>query len=339
MFESARLQLTAWYLVVIMVVSGVFSVAFYHSSTREIQRLINRIELDQRLEDHGLPVRVSPPLPRNAPSLEELKELKQRSLFTLLLVNVLILVCAGGAGYFLAGRTLRPIKQMMEEQNDFISNASHELRTPLAVLRAELEGALLEKRLGDVRARSVLQSNLEEVMTLQELTNNLLRLTQLTHLAKSQLGPTSLLQIVTAAKKKVTTLAVQKQQKITMEMPDVTIGASTAELIEALVILLDNAIKYSPVKSTIRITARKTNKSVTLSITDQGVGIAKSDLPHIFQRFYRADKSRSQAEGYGLGLSIAKKIIEAHRGSISVRSQVGEGTTMNITLPVIRTVR
>jgi signal transduction histidine kinase len=112
------------------------------------------------------------------PTLEELVELKQRSFYTLLYVNAFIFIAAGGAGYFLAGRTLKPIKKMVDEQNEFIANASHEFRTPLATLQAEMEAALLEKNLSSSETRSLINSNLEELHSLQSLTNNLLRLTQ-----------------------------------------------------------------------------------------------------------------------------------------------------------------
>ena len=108
-------------------------------------------------------------------------------------------------------------------------------------------------------------------------------------------------------------------------------------LAELMVILLDNAIKYSPAKSTITYTVTHPDSAIVFSVEDHGMGIDAKDIPHIFDRFYRADKSRSKQDvaGYGLGLSIAKKIVDYHRGTISVISKVGEGTRFVVRIPQI----
>lgn len=334
MFQSARLQLTAWYLLIIMLISVFFSIAFYQSSTRELQRIITRIQLDRQLQEVPAQMRGPTMLFRSAPSLEELQALQRRSLITLIIINGCILVFAGGAGYFLAGRTLKPIKKMMEEQNDFISNASHELRTPLSTLRAEMEGKLLEKHISDAKARLLITSNLEEVSTLQDLTNNLLQLTQVASLHhSSDLQDVSLTDIITTAHKKIAVLAKQKRITISLQVSDAIIRAYPAELTEAFVIIIDNAIKYSPAKTTITVISEKQNDSVSVAISDQGIGIAQKDQEHIFERFYRAEKSRSH-DGFGLGLSIAKQIIDRHNGSITLTSRVNHGSTFTISLPL-----
>lgn len=336
MFQTTRLKLTAWYLIIIMLISVLFSIAFYQSSTRELQRIITRIQFDRQLDEPPLPMRGPTLLFRNAPSVEELQALQQRSLATLVIINGFILVFAGGAGYFLAGRTLQPIKKMMDEQNDFISNASHELRTPLATLRAEMEGKLLEKHITDDSARKLISSNLEEVSTLQDLTNNLLQLTQVYTLrSKHDLQNTSLTDVVTAAHKKISILAKQKHITVTLDISDAIISAYPLELTAAFVIILDNAIKYSPPRSRVSVVSEKKRGFVSVSVSDQGMGISTTDQVHIFERFYRAEKSRSH-DGFGLGLSIAKQIIDRHSGSITMTSQVSQGSTFTITLPFLR---
>ena len=335
MFESTRLKLTAWYLLIIMLISGLFSVAFYHSSTRELQRIIIRLKTDRQLQESGSPFTISLPRPRNLPSLEELQDVQQRSLVTLVIVNGVILVLAGGAGYFLAGRTLKPIKKMIDEQNDFISNASHELRTPLATLSVEMETSLLEKRISDEEARKLIKSNLEEISSLKVLANNLLRLTQVHTLnGQNTTSNLSIHEIITSAHKKVAALANQKHITISIDATDGIIEGNVSEITEALVIILDNAIKYSNFHKTIKISTENNNQQVSIHITDQGIGISTKDFPHVFERFYRADKSRSQTDGFGLGLSIAKNIIEQHGGTISVTSTVKKGTTFTVTLPL-----
>src|SRR5690348_8980046 len=158
MFQSARLKLTAWYLVIIMLVSVTFSVAFYRAATVEIQHVIERIRFLQQQSNQ-----LQLPTPPNAIiTLDQLEDVKIRLQYALIFVNGVIFVLAGGAGYFLAGRTLKPIQVMVDEQNQFISDASHELRTPIATLRAEMEASLLEKHLSDKEARKLIGSNLEE---------------------------------------------------------------------------------------------------------------------------------------------------------------------------------
>lgn len=333
MFESARLKLTAWYLLIIFTISVVFSSAFYHVSTREVQRLINRLEVGKQLEETG----AIPPLPRgrNMPTIEELQELKARALFTLFIINGAILVCAGGASYFLAGRTLHPIKMMVDEQNIFISNASHELRTPLATLRAEMESNLLEKHITNKQARALITSNLEEVNTLQGLTNSLLKITQAhTRTEKPTCGNIPLQEIIKQAEKKVITLAKQKNIVIKKKTISAEVCVNAQELIECFVILMDNAIKYSEPNTTITIESSVAGKTVTTHITDEGMGISQKDMPHIFTRFYRADTSRSQIEGYGLGLSIAHDTLIRYKGNITVHSKEGSGSTFSIRLPL-----
>jgi signal transduction histidine kinase len=107
-------------------------------------------------------------------------------------------------------------------------------------------------------------------------------------------------------------------------------------LVELFAILLDNAVKYSPEGSAVTVSGgHEKDRRLTVSVSDQGVGIAAADLPHIFDRFYQADRSRSKdhSTGYGLGLSIAQKIVELHQGSIEVSSQLGHGTVFTVTLP------
>jgi signal transduction histidine kinase len=331
MFHEARIKLTLYYLIIILLISGIFSAAFYNVSTREINRIISRLEIERQIENTLFR---SLPIARNAPSIEELLEYKKRMRETLVLVNGLILVISGAGGFFLAGKTLRPIKQMVDEQNQFISDASHELRTPIATLQAEMEGKLLEKRIPDRQARLLIKSNLEELGSLKRLVNSLLQVNKTRYLEGNQkFEKISLLEVVNSARSKVASLAKEKQITIKIEMPEIVINANKDTLTEAFVILFENALKYSPNKTKIELLGKKHLDSVEVSVSDKGVGIAKEDLPHIFERFYRADKSRSQTEGFGLGLSIAKKIIDFHKGTITAESIINKGSVFTVLLP------
>ncbi len=297
--------------------------------------LIQRLELRESLSEQR---KLPPPLRAHTTlTIGELEEVKARGLVSILMFNGLVVILAGAASYFLAGITLRPIQEMLEEQSIFISNASHELRTPIAVLRAELETAQLEKKLTETQVRELISSNLEEVLQLQELSDKLLQITQLQDGRRSRhSAPTALQDILTAAVAKIQPLARKKKITLTAATSSTVVSANSHELTECLIIILENAVKYSPEKSHITLTTHEDAKHVTIQVIDAGCGIDKKDLPHIFERFYRADASRSQTQGYGLGLSIAQKIITQHSGTLSVTSTLGSGTTVTIKLPVAK---
>jgi two-component system sensor histidine kinase CiaH len=333
MFESARLKLTAWYLLIIMFISILFSVAFYDTATVELERIINRMQFRQEFPNTDIPEMPSLSHGPTQPTLQDLEKSRNKLLMNLLIINGSIFVFAGAAGYFLAGRTLRPIKLMIDEQNQFISSASHELRTPIATMRAEMEGSLLEKHLSDAQSRTLITSSLEELDELQELSNNLLRIAQVHGMHDEQIKEeVSLAACIAAAHKKVLPLAKKKAITIQTNSNDAKIMGEKGRLTEVFVILFDNAIKYSQNKSKIIVTSKVLRNTVSVSVADEGMGIAAKDLEFIFDRFYRADKSRSE-DGYGLGLAIAKRIIEAHNGTISVASEEKNGTTFTMTFP------
>jgi signal transduction histidine kinase len=336
MFHSARIKLTAWYLLIIMLISISFSVAIYRVLTSEL----DRVERVQRLRiEHGLPeqLRIIPPSDTRNESLRPLildpgliEETKNRLLVMLGLINLAILATSSGAGYFLAGRTLKPISKMVDEQNRFITDASHELRIPLTSLKSEIEVNLRDKKLTLAEAKKLLESNLEEVNNLQVLSDGLIKLTQY---QKGENGfifsNISLVSIVDEAVKKVTKLAKNKGIIIINKVNDYTIEGSKPLLEELFLIFLDNAIKYSPKQSKINLSSEKKDGNIFIHIADQGIGISEEDIPHLFDRFYRTDKSRTKSKiaGYGLGLAIAKEIVEKHNGTIHVESEEGKGPT------------
>ena len=183
----------------------------------------------------------------------------------------------------------------------------------------------------------MLKSNLEEVVDLQNLSENLMRLTRYSQsingIRASRLNIKIPLEL---AIKKVAPMAKAKNIKIKKDISNIEIKANNQSLEELFVILLDNAIKYSPEKSAVIISTLVHRNKVAVGVVDQGVGIAKVDIPHLFDRFYRADASRNKtkAGGYGLGLAIAKEIVEKHRGEISVKSKLGHGSTFKVILPL-----
>jgi signal transduction histidine kinase len=265
---------------------------------------------------------------------EAIKEARAHLITRLALINLAILVFSGGAGYFLAGRTLRPIKNTLEEQKRFISDSSHELRTPLTSLRSEIEVGLLDKNLTLEKSKKILKSNLEEVIELQNLSDRLLDLAQSGKIiSKNSMEEISTEELVNAAIKKTEKLANNNSIKMNKKIENVYVFGIFDRLVESLVILIDNSIKYSPQGSKIDVTAKKTKNEAMISVKDNGIGISREDLPHVFDRFYRAEKARSN-DGYGSGISIAKKIVESHNGKIEVKSKINEGSEFIITLPL-----
>src|SRR4030042_3060689 len=171
MFQSARLKLTAWYVLIIMLISIGFSVTVYKSLRFELERAARMPPSPPPPtgDIHHAP-RIPPP-PRIDPAVVE--EMEKRIMFGIFVINLLILGSAGGGGYFLAGKTLKPIKEMFDQQNRFIADASHELRTPLTALKSEIEVGLRDKKLNLVQVKKLLKSNLEEVNNLQVLSDDL----------------------------------------------------------------------------------------------------------------------------------------------------------------------
>ncbi|HUD19291.1 MAG TPA: HAMP domain-containing sensor histidine kinase [Patescibacteria group bacterium] len=341
MFRSARLKLTAWYLLIIMIVSIAFSVVIYRVLTSEVDRFARaqRTRIERRLLDEGLVQPGSAQLPPPPITMDPdlVLETEHRVLLILFVVNGAIFFISGGLGYILAGRTLTPIQQMVDEQNRFISDASHELRTPLTALKSSIEVNLRDKKLTLATARELLSGSIGQVNKLQSLSDSLLELVQYQQPnVKIAFTTVSLSEITTGAIQRVTPQAKVKQVTIQNQTNGLAMTGSKEYLIDLLVILLDNAIKYSDGKTKITVVAKRTDGDITIRVHDEGIGIAQKDIPHIFDRFYRADtaRAREQEGGYGLGLSIAKKITDVHHGSISVESKSGHGSTFIVHLPI-----
>jgi signal transduction histidine kinase len=319
-----------------MSISVFFSIIIYKGTENEIDRLssIQRQRIERRLQNNNL--FPQPPNIRTAdPELVE--ETKQRLLIILIMINGGIVFFAGSLSYLLAGKTLHPIQEMVEEQNRFISNASHELRTPLTALKSSLEVNLRDKNLSLEEARKIISESIEDVNKLQFLSDSLLQLTQYKKTeAQTKFELLSLQQIIKESVKKINPLIQKKNIIVKNKTQNIDVKGNKYSLIDLFVIILDNAVKYSQDKSTITIYTKKTEKSVIISVKDQGIGIDEEDLKYVFDRFYRSDKARSKGniDGYGLGLSIAKEIVNSHKGSINIESKIKKGTTVNISLPV-----
>ncbi len=221
-----------------------------------------------------------------------------------------------------------------QERRAFLANVSHELRTPISNVFVTVE-ALRNGAASDPKVSDRFFQNVEdETKRLSRLINDLLDLGRLeagvTLLEKQNLQLNSLIsRAVRAVESRMQNSRISAQ----VNVGDLQIQGDSERLLQALLNVLDNAIKHSTPNSQILITGYKQGKQAVVTIRDQGQGIKESDLPHIFEQFYTADRSR-QGRGVGLGLAIAKRIIEAHGGSITATSQFGEGASFTISLPL-----
>lgn len=351
MFRSARLKLTAWYLLSIMMISVLFSLGVYQGAVLEIRRGLRaqalRVIQEQKLIPGIDRDAIPPEFDRfhRVPSLrlssefdEQLfAEAKRRVAFQLVVFNLGILALAGTAGYFLAGRTLKPIEEMVDEQKRFVADASHELRTPLTAMRTEVEVTLRDKNLDAASAKEALESSLEEIGKLQLLSDKLLMLDRYQNATNGRsFTAISLADAVEEARQSVLPLAREKNIEIQGEIENISLEADKESLTELLIIFLDNAVKYSNENGKVIVRTITEHNKAVIAVQDFGIGIRASELPHIFNRFYRADASRSKTkvQGYGLGLSIAKSIIDMHNGKVDVDSTPNQGTTFTIILPL-----
>lgn len=332
MFNKARLKLTGWYLLIIMCVSLAFSAVIYHAANLEIERFAaaQRIRYERRIVDPNLISLEPRSTPPSILDEELLGETEQRILMTLILINLGILAVSGVLGFYLSGKTLSPIKEMVDEQYRFVSDASHELKTPITAIKTTLEVALRDKQLAIPEARETLSTSLEEVDRLQKLAEGLLALTKVNGIVK--LTPISLTKVIEDAARTIQPLAKSKKIELSTKVARATLMLEPTGMTRALVAILDNAIKYSPKNSRVTVSTKVVGRVLELVIKDEGKGITGKDVPLIFDRFYRADQARG-TDGYGLGLPIAKQIIEGQNGNIAITSTLNKGTVVTITLP------
>jgi two-component system sensor histidine kinase CiaH len=327
MFQSATLKLTLWYAAIIIMISLLFSVLIYSIASSEVGSRIGYLQKNSR---------IAPTYIINQPYYNNLRDTQVHEaevslLVSLVITNAFIWLAGGIGSYYLARRTLRPIEEAHDAQSRFTSDASHELRTPLASMKIELEVALRDGQLKKDEMRELLQSNLEEVNKLTTLSHTLLQLSRLDHdnIVRENVSLNDVAASVIERFNKV-------QPRI--ELADsrlLNVRANISNVEELLTILIDNALKYSPDDSKVHI-AFMTQKNMSgFTVTNSGEGIAADILPHIFDRFYQADTARTGSEkrGFGLGLSLAKKIVQLHGGELTVSSAPQQDTTFRILLP------
>lgn len=265
------------------------------------------------------------------------KMIEQKFIKNLLISTVLSLVSVYIASHFLARKTLKPIIDSWKKQTQFVQDASHELRTPLAIIKAKQEN-LLEN------PESKIIDNIEDIgCTLQEVDRLTKLIKELMDLARNDSNSqklnkenfildTEIKSIIELYKEVAAT--EEKEFILNLEYNE-EINADLNKIKELLIILLDNSLKYTEEHDSIEVKTYKKDNRCIIEVIDTGIGISKEAIDHVFERFYREEKSRTRSKGgMGLGLSIAYNIVELHKGTIKFDKTREKGTRVIVRLPI-----
>ncbi|MDD4202281.1 MAG: ATP-binding protein [Candidatus Omnitrophica bacterium] len=240
-------------------------------------------------------------------------------------------------GTVLIFHDITDIRKLEQVRKDFVANVSHELRTPVSKIRAAAE-TLQDGAINDKKACTEFVDIIySDSIHLSNLINDLLELSKIESAVQNiQKEQVEIIDVISNVVEFFDKKIKEKKADIKIELNDVkTVFAEKRYLLLVMTNLIDNAVKYSFEKGIIRITAERKQKYISVSVSDKGIGIAEEHLNRLFERFYRADRSRSkEIGGTGLGLAIVKHIVKAHGGEVSVSSQLGKGSTFSFTLPV-----
>jgi signal transduction histidine kinase len=257
-------------------------------------------------------------------------------LYTILLfLNAGFIIIIPLTSWYLTGRTLDPVNKSYEQQKQFVSDASHEMRTPLAIISGELEVALKKIRT-DIEYKQIITSSKEEIDRLSNLVENLLFLARGDQTGKKfQFEPIDITDLLDSLIRDYKLKIENKKLKVSFKPAgsNPVIWGQSSMLRTLFSNLIDNAVKYTPEKGRIWIKISSLSHFVIINVKDNGIGIAPDNQPEIFDRFYRADPSRSKTKGFGLGLAITKSIINMHNGRILVSSSPGKGSAFTVYLP------
>lgn len=328
MFKSALIKLTLWYVVLLMTFSLAFSVVMYHFSINELNEGLDKqykaLTVTEQHNDVGINI------PR-----KESSEPAEQLLVVFIYFNLIVFICSTIISYFLAKKTLRPIEKAHQSQLRFTAHASHELRTPLAAIRADTESVLMDSNSDKDILAKTLRANLRDVQKLEKLTSHLLELAKYQSTERAVKETVDISRIIEQSLAQIRRTKTGRSRKIEYKKIKVLVNGDPIALQLLISILIDNAIKYSYKNSIIKVAIKQQAKTLEIYITNQGKGIDDETLPLVFEPFYRAHGSiNNSSNGYGLGLSLAKQIVELHLGSISLYSKPKQETTVKVSLPI-----
>lgn len=313
-YHQALRRLTAGYMVAIVIGCAIFTVPFVALASRSADGP------DQTTTQGTLPA---------GTRIRITDEGRRELLFIIIAINALVIGGGSIASYFFARRTLRPLEAARRAQERFTADASHELRTPLSVLKTQLDVALKHYRGKPKQLEKTIETSLQEVEILRQLTDSLLALTSSSVAARSK----ALVDISAITQTVVKSTQHEYATRITSDiLPGIRLPADPQLFAQLVHILLDNACKYSQEPDSVSISLTTDPHTTRLVIKDTGIGIAAADLPHVFDRFYRGSNV-TKRQGNGLGLAIARAIAEAYGWELRLISSPGNGTTATLILP------
>jgi signal transduction histidine kinase len=242
------------------------------------------------------------------------------------------MIIIGGAGWWLAGLAMQPIEKSYQQLQQFTADAAHELRTPITSLQT-----IVETNSINPETQKALERQVQRLVT---LTQDLLLLSRLENgLQETKLQQICLNDLVADVEEELMPIAIDAQVLLSSHIPDQSyfyIQGNESQIYRMLLNLVSNAIKYTPASGEVKINLTTNDHQGVITIKDTGIGIPNSDLPHIFERFYRvnADRSRNTG-GSGLGLAITLAIVQTHKGKLEVQSHVNKGSTFTVILPLV----
>jgi signal transduction histidine kinase len=268
-----------------------------------------------------------------ARSLEPVNEALDTLLVLLLIAGAGSLIVAAVGGWFLAGKSLAPLNEAFDRQHAFVAHASHELRTPLAVIRANAEFLQVDNP-DSVEIADIVS----ETDRLSALVDALLALARGEAVDRPQRDLFDLASVVDGAVESMQSLAGERGVVLSRESESgLLVEGDGDQLRQLVLILLDNALRYTPAGGSVAGSVSRAGDWATIRVADTGIGIDQDVVDRIFDRFYRADEARNRdSGGAGLGLAIAKQLVEEHGGRIAVESTPGKGTTFTVRLPMVR---
>ncbi len=320
-FLRARLKLTAYYTAGVCIILIIFSLAVYGLFVKNIT---SNFEYD------------GPGFENEANVETQIIDKAQDQLQTILItIDAMIVLLIAGFSYYLAGKTLQPIESSYMRQKKFVADAAHELRTPLTVMKTGAE-AVLSGDNSKEEYKKIVRDSLEEINYLSAMVDDLLFLAKSDNSRKTEFSSFNFSGLIhrqielmrPCAEKKSIAVASEVQEELYM-------NGNKACLKRLLANLIKNAIDHNKPHGKITVSLKKNKNLTVLKIADTGIGIAESDLKHVFDRFYKAEHSHAkQSGGAGLGLSIAQEIVKLHRGTIDIKSKLNQGTEVVISLPV-----
>jgi len=261
----------------------------------------------------------------------------EKATSALAVLGVIALTFAAGIGYVLSGGAMKPVREAYERQRQFAADASHELRTPLAVVLASADLLRSDTSITSPFLKQVIEDVRDEVKKMTKLVGDLLTVARTD--GKANQLKISHMDIVSAARQTVRIMrpfAEKKDIVIEEVLPKkLEIYADEQKIRQLILILVDNAVKYTQEHGKIKVSLMAEKGEIHLTVADNGIGIEPEHRERIFDRFYRVDKARTrQKGGFGLGLSLAKQIVDALRGTISVKDNKPRGTIFEVKVAI-----